>query len=237
MKADAGLDDDPARRGRTSSTRSISCADLMLASTGDEADQLVGLYGAEPTASRSCRPGVDHEVFSPGRPGRRLEAAGSVSPTGRSLLFVGRIQPLKGADLAVRALAALDDPARPRGRSAGRAAPTGPAELERLHRLAARARRRRPRALRPARSPTHGWRLLPGGRRVPGPAPHRVVRARRAGGGRLRHARWSRRRSAGCGRSSTTADTGFLVDGRDPIDFAAPVALLLDDPDLAARWP
>ena len=30
-------------------------------------------------------------------------------------------------------------------------------------------------------------------------------------------------------------DTGFLVDGRDPADYAAPVATLLDDPDARGR--
>jgi D-inositol-3-phosphate glycosyltransferase len=29
--------------------------------------------------------------------------------------------------------------------------------------------------------------------------------------------------------------TGFLVEGRDRLDWATPVALLLDDPDLAAK--
>ena len=33
------------------------------------------------------------------------------------------------------------------------------------------------------------------------------------------------------------AHTGFLVEGRDPADFATPVARLLDDPDArGARW-
>ena len=31
------------------------------------------------------------------------------------------------------------------------------------------------------------------------------------------------------------AHTGFLVEGRDPVDFATPVARLLDDTDLAAE--
>ena len=29
--------------------------------------------------------------------------------------------------------------------------------------------------------------------------------------------------------------TGYLVEGRDPVDFAAPVAMLLDDRELAAE--
>jgi D-inositol-3-phosphate glycosyltransferase len=29
-------------------------------------------------------------------------------------------------------------------------------------------------------------------------------------------------------------ETGFLVDGRDPLDFAAPVSMLLTDADLGA---
>ena len=68
-------------------------------------------YGADPERIEIIAPGVDHTVFAPGdRDAARRR--GSASPAAPVLLFVGRIQPLKGADLAVRALAELDDPTR-----------------------------------------------------------------------------------------------------------------------------
>ena len=53
-------------------------------------------------------PGVDHAFFGPGHRPQARRALG-LPTTGPLLLFVGRIQPLKGADVAVRALAAVKD--------------------------------------------------------------------------------------------------------------------------------
>src|SRR5581483_12128487 len=60
----------------------IRCADLILASTVEEAGLLDGLYGADPDRVEILPPGVDHRVFSPGdraaararlgHPGRRV---------------------------------------------------------------------------------------------------------------------------------------------------------------------
>ena len=56
-------------------------------------------------------PGVDHERFHPGTAAERRATRDSLGLGDRPvLLFAGRIQPLKGADLAVRALAALGEP-------------------------------------------------------------------------------------------------------------------------------
>jgi len=44
----------------------IRCADLILASTGDEAGLLDSLYGADPDRIEVLPPGVDHRLFSPG---------------------------------------------------------------------------------------------------------------------------------------------------------------------------
>ena len=90
----------------------IDRADRIMAATPAEAAQLVGLYGAEPDRIRLVPPGVDHEIFFP-RP--RAEARARLHLTGvRLLLFVGRLQPHKGPDIAVRALAELlaRDPGR-----------------------------------------------------------------------------------------------------------------------------
>jgi D-inositol-3-phosphate glycosyltransferase len=84
----------------------INCSDTVLASCSVEAEQISGLYHADPSRIRIVAPGVDHAFFGPGyRPQAR--AALGLPKDGPLLLFVGRIQPLKGVEVAVRALAAL----------------------------------------------------------------------------------------------------------------------------------
>ncbi len=83
--------------------RVIERADRILAPTPAEAAHLVGLYGADPERIRIVPPGVNHSLFFP----RDREAAKvRLHLTGlRLVLFVGRLQPHKGPDIAVRALA------------------------------------------------------------------------------------------------------------------------------------
>jgi len=126
----------------------IGCSDAILASSADEAAQLERLYGAVPERIEVVPPGVDHHLFTPGdQRTARAELGLGDEPV---LLFAGRIQPLKGADVAVRTLASLS---RTDERPSDRAGPTNPAptlllvggpsgvegdaELARLHHLVA----------------------------------------------------------------------------------------------------
>lgn len=110
VKADAGIDDDAEDRSRLEH-EIIGCADLMLASTESEVEDLVTLYDGVRDRVAVVPPGVDHDRFNPGTAAERAATRASLGLGDRPvLLFAGRIQPLKGADLAVRALAALDDP-------------------------------------------------------------------------------------------------------------------------------
>ena len=85
--------------------RVVHAADCILAPTIGEAADLVNLYGADPRSVRVIAPGVDTEVFTPGD---RDEAKASLGLSGRRvILFVGRLQPLKQPDVAVRAVAEL----------------------------------------------------------------------------------------------------------------------------------
>jgi D-inositol-3-phosphate glycosyltransferase len=78
-------------------------ADRILAPTPEEAGQLVGLYRADPDRIRIVPPGVDHTIFVPGD---RSEARARLHLSGlRLALFVGRLQPHKGPDVAIRTLA------------------------------------------------------------------------------------------------------------------------------------
>jgi D-inositol-3-phosphate glycosyltransferase len=86
-------------------------ADLLVASTADEADELVASYGAGPDRVFVVPPGVDLTSF---RPLGRVEARQKIGFSGGPLLlFVGRLERLKGVEIAIRALALLSDRAHP----------------------------------------------------------------------------------------------------------------------------
>ena len=103
VKADSG-DPEPVARV-AAETEVIGCCDTICASNTVEAAQLVELYGADPTRIEIVPPGVDRAFFSPGdRTGARRALGLEDRPT---VLFVGRIQPLKGPVIAVEALAAM----------------------------------------------------------------------------------------------------------------------------------
>src|ERR1700704_1173832 len=97
VKAEAGVGDDPETRARVEG-EIISCADLMIAATDEEREQLVALYGAHRDRVEVVPPGVDHGVFVPGDRAAARRALG-LEVSAPMLLVVGRIQPLKGADL------------------------------------------------------------------------------------------------------------------------------------------
>jgi len=87
-------------------TQVVEAADRVIASTDEEAEALVSLYGALPERVVTVVPGVDLDVFTPG------DAAGArrrlgIAPDSVVLSFVGRIQPLKAPDLLLRAAAEM----------------------------------------------------------------------------------------------------------------------------------
>ena len=131
VKADAG-DAEPEARVRAE-VAVIGCCDAICASNPVEADQLVELYGAAADRIELVPPGVDHAFFSPGdRAGARAALGLDDRPT---LLFVGRIQPLKGLTIAVSALAELAEPTARLLVVGGPSGTDGPAELERVHQM------------------------------------------------------------------------------------------------------
>ncbi len=87
-------------------TEVISEADCIIASTSDEADDLLLHYGARPESLCITPPGVDRTRFSPGPP---RVARGRIGVDGDAplVLFIGRIQPLKGLDVALEAFALI----------------------------------------------------------------------------------------------------------------------------------
>jgi D-inositol-3-phosphate glycosyltransferase len=84
----------------------VEAADRLVANTEREASELVELYGADPARVAVVEPGVDLSTFSPGSM-REARAVVGVPADAVLLLFVGRIQPLKGPDVLVRAAAEI----------------------------------------------------------------------------------------------------------------------------------
>jgi D-inositol-3-phosphate glycosyltransferase len=234
VKAEAMPDDvgaaGPARRAQAEA-QVIDCSDAVLASSPVEADQLVELYGADRDRIEIVAPGVDHAFFAPGHRPQARRALG-LPAVGSMLLFVGRIQPLKGADVAVTALAELGAEDAFLVVVGGPSGPEGPAELARLHGLA---------------------RQLGVGSRVRfiDPQPHELLSTYyRAADVCLVPSRsesfgLTALEAAACGTPVVASAvgglltlvehgrTGYLVEGRDPSRFAAYAAELVGNPERA----
>lgn len=230
VKAEGG-DPEPERRERAESSI-IGCADAICVSCDEEEDQFRRLYGDPPGVVEVVAPGVEHAFFTPGdRAGARHALGMGDGPV---LLFVGRIQPLKGVDVAVRALSLL-------GRSdahlyvvGGSSGADGDAYVDDVHRLVAELG---------LESQVH----------FVAPQPHHILSTYY----RAADAVWVPSRSesfglvaleaAACGTPVVAnavggllslvrhENTGFLVPDRDPEFFARYTRLLLDDVDVAHR--
>ncbi len=84
----------------------VAAADRLVANTAEEARQLVELYGADPLQVKTVSPGVDLSLFRPGSVSAARRRLG-LAPDAVVLVFAGRIQPLKGPDIVLRAAAEL----------------------------------------------------------------------------------------------------------------------------------
>ncbi len=99
----------------------FACADAVLASCEVEAEQFVRFYDATPSRVHIVPLGVQHAFFAPGHRPQARRALG-IDPQATMLLFVGRLQALKGVDLALETLIEM----RSRGRNALLAIVGGP---------------------------------------------------------------------------------------------------------------
>lgn len=105
--------DTPEPHGRMIGEEQVVAeADALIASTDEEARDLVELYGAAPDRVRTVAPGVDLDLFTPGDRAAARARLG-LDATGLLVLFAGRVQPLKGPDVLVQALAVLRASGRP----------------------------------------------------------------------------------------------------------------------------
>jgi D-inositol-3-phosphate glycosyltransferase len=197
-----------------------------------ELHELVRHYGADPSRIEIVPPGVDHAFFSPGsRRGARQALGLGDEPV---LLFVGRIQPLKGVDVAVEAMSRLRDPQARMlivGGSSGTEGDDHAAEV---------------RDLITDRGLDHRITMVP-------PQPHHVLSTYyRAADVTIVPSRAESfglvaLESAACGTPVVASDvgglrtlvdhgrTGLRVPGRDPDDFAEAVERIIGDPTFAGR--
>lgn len=230
VKAESG--DDESERRIEAEAEIIGCSDLILASCTTEFDQLVTLYGAATDRVEIVPPGVDHAFFSPGdRSGARDALGLGDHPV---LLFVGRIQPLKGVGVAIQALAELGDPDAVLLVVGGPSGPDGVAELERARELV----EHNGLGERVSFIPPQSHHALSTYYRA---ADVVVVPSRSESFGLVAL------EAAACGTPVVAAAvgglvtlvdhgrSGFLVDERDPVVFAAHIGRILGDAELAAR--
>ena len=229
VKAEGG---DPEPLHRESTELGIwGCTDTVCVSCSEEERQVRRLHGDPPGRIEVVPPGVDHAFFAPGdRRGARTALGWGDDPT---LLFVGRIQPLKGLDVAVGALAELARTDVQLVVVGGASGASGDGEVGRIMTMA----RRLGVADRLHMVPPQPHHLLSTYYRA---ADVVVVPSRSESFGLVAL------EAAACGVPVvasavggllTLVDhgrTGFLVPGRDPVDFARDIARLLDEPALAA---
>jgi D-inositol-3-phosphate glycosyltransferase len=228
-KRAAGVVDEVTERVRIE-REVVACSDRLIASAPDEASDLVVAYDADPELVEVIPPGVDHTVFFPDdQLAARRELGLHVE--GPLLLFVGRIQPLKGVDLAIESLAAMPTPAT-LVIVGGPSGADGHAEVARLHALADQLGvADRVRWVQPQpHEALAGWYRAADVCLVPSRTESFGLVALEA---------------AACGTPVVAADvgglrslvddghTGFLVTPRTAEAFAEPVARLLGDPELA----
>ena len=232
VKAEGG-DPEPEWRDRAEA-EIISCSDAICVSCVDEQDQFRRLYGEPRGRLEIVSPGVEHAVFAPGAQAGARHAIG-VEPERPIVLFVGRSQPLKGPDVAIRTLAGLDRLGLGDARLlvvGGASGLDGDAETQRAHDLVAELG------------------LVDRVQFVP-PQPHHILSSYyRAADVVLVPSRSESfglvaLEAAACGIPVvasavggllTLVDhgrTGWLVEGRDPADYARAIASILHDDALA----
>jgi len=227
---------EPAHRLRIEQ-QLVEAADVLVANTSAERQDLLLLTGADPERVLVVPPGVNHESFHPGDQwAARMQLGLPVDR--RILLFVGRLQPLKGPDVAIRSVAELvrERPSLrnevhlvvcggPSGVGPGYVqelrdltTATGIAELVEFRPPAAASRlvdlyRSADVLLMPSRSESFGLVALES------QAAGTPVVAARVGG---------------LTSSVAPGSGGLLVDGHDPVDWASAIDRLLARPELLA---
>ncbi|MFE2043675.1 D-inositol-3-phosphate glycosyltransferase [Streptomyces sp. NPDC059477] len=220
-------------------TQIVDAADRLIANTAEEAEELVRHYGADPGKVAVVHPGVNLARFHPGA-GRAAARARLGLPQDALIpLFAGRIQPLKAPDVLLRAVAVLLDE-RPELRSrivvpvVGGPSGSGLAKPEGLQKLAARLGIADVVRFRPpvGQDRLADWfraasvLVMPSYSESFGLV---AIEAQAAGTPVLAAA------VGGLPVAVRDGETGFLVRGHEPAEYARLLARFADDPALAGR--
>jgi D-inositol-3-phosphate glycosyltransferase len=88
-------------------TQVVAAADALIANTDAEAASLVSLYEACPDNVLVVSPGVNLKVFTPGAGRAAAREVVGLDKDSHIISFVGRIQPHKGPEVLIRAIAEL----------------------------------------------------------------------------------------------------------------------------------
>jgi D-inositol-3-phosphate glycosyltransferase len=88
-------------------TQVVAAADALIANTDAEAASLVSLYQACPDAVSVVSPGVDLYTFTAGSGRKAAREEVGLPLDAHVLAFVGRIQPHKGPEVLIRAVAEM----------------------------------------------------------------------------------------------------------------------------------
>lgn len=103
LVAQSEAEREPAQRVMVE-TEIVQLADRLVAATPRERQQLITFYDTDPTKISVIPPGVDLDLFQP-IPQVEAKAHLGLPAEHRMILFVGRIEPLKGLDTLIRAMA------------------------------------------------------------------------------------------------------------------------------------
>lgn len=208
-------------------------ADAVVAISAAEAHTVIARCGGDPAKVWIIPPGVDQEQFRPLVAGEaRWTSSPPAGPNGY-LAFAARLQPLKGPDLAIAALAEVPPPLRPQLVLAGdasadfadytaslRALVDGHGLGDQVSFLGPLARDELARFLRGARLV-----LVPSHSETFGLV---ALEAAASGVPVIASA------SGGLREAVAHGETGQLMDSREPADWGRAITRLLSDPDLAA---
>ena len=216
----------------------VAAADRLIANTAQEADQLVRLYGAPADRVPVVHPGVSLERFAPGDR-RAARAALGLPQDAPLLMFAGRIQPLKAPDVLLHTAAELlrRDPERYRDlvvAIVGGPSGTGKATPHHLTRLARRLGVARHVRFIPPVDQDRLAEYFRAADLVVVPSYNEsfglvAIEAQACGTPVVAAS------VGGLGTAVRHGETGLLVSGHDPVDYAAACAELLEHPERLAR--
>ncbi|MEC5183743.1 D-inositol-3-phosphate glycosyltransferase [Cryobacterium sp. MP_3.1] len=208
-------------------------SDLIVAVSAAEADTVVRRLGGSMDRIAIVPPGVDGSLFHPVAPA--AAGADQATATDRGYAVVaGRLQPLKGLDLAIEAIAAVPAPLRPELVIAGDASADYDGYIDELNRLAARHGIENGVRFVGPRSRVDLAALLRGARVVLVPSHSEtfgLVALEAAASGVPVVAQGT----GGLREAVLDGDTGLLIESRDPQVWADALTGVLSDPALARR--